>query len=188
VGGNVDNVDSIDGRRPVRRDWVDGVMDAWVRERPELDTAPAEIVSRLGRLSAFLDAELERLFHRYGLSRAGFDVLATLRRAGAPYRLPQKAVMTATLRTSGTTSFRIDRLENQGLVRREPDLVDRRGVFVTLTEEGLRLVDTVAPVHLANEDRLLAALAPAERGALVGLLRTLLVSFERAPSEHEAAP
>ena len=179
MGGNVDS-NSIGERRLVQRDWVDGVMNAWARERPELDTAPAEIVSRLGRLSAFLDAELERMFRRYGLSRAGFDVLATLRRAGAPYRLPQKAVMAATLRTSGTTSFRIDRLERQGLVRREPDLADRRGVFVTLTEEGLRLVDTVAPVHLANEDRLLAALSPAERATLVGLLRQLLLSVEAA--------
>jgi len=187
VGGNVDS-DRVGERRPIRRDWVDGVMDAWARERPELDTGPAEIVSRLGRLSAFLDAGLERTFRRYGLSRAGFDVLATLRRSGAPYRLPQKAVMAATLRTSGTTSFRIDRLESQGLVRREPDLVDRRGVFVTLTEEGLRLVDTVAPVHLANEDRLLAALSPTERAVLVGLLRTLLVSFESASPENEAVP
>jgi DNA-binding MarR family transcriptional regulator len=147
-----------------------------------------EIVGRLGRLCAFLDAELERTFRRYGLSRAGWDVLATLRRSGPPYRLPQKAVMASTLRSSGTTSFRIDRLERQGLVRREPDPADRRGVFVTLTEEGLRLVKTVAPVHLANEDRLLAALSPAERATLVGLLRTVLVGFESAPSEDGVIP
>ena len=174
------------GSATTSHDWVDRVIDDWARERPDLDTAPAAIVGRLGRLCAFLDAGLEREFRRHGLTRAGFDVLAALRRAGAPYRLPQKAVMGALMRTSGTTSFRIDRLERQGLVRREPDPADGRGVFVALTAAGLRLVDAVAPAHLANEDRLLAALGPAQRATLVGLLRTLLLSFESTPPDPEA--
>lgn len=169
------------GSGTARHDWVDRVIDDWGRERPDLDTTPAAIVGRLGRLCAFLDAGLEREFRRHGLTRAGFDVLAALRRAGAPYRLPQKALMGALMRTSGTTSFRIDRLQHQGLVRREPDPADRRGVFVALTGAGLRLVDAVAPAHLANEDRLLAALGPAERDTLVDLLRRLLLSFESVP-------
>lgn len=176
------------GFATANRDWVDRVIADWARERPDLDTAPAAIVGRLGRLCAFLDAGLEREFRRHGLTRAGFDVLAALRRAGAPYRLPQKAVMGALMRTSGTTSFRIDRLERQGLVRREPDPEDRRAVFVALTAAGLRLVDDVAPAHLANEDRLLAALGPAERDTLVGLLRTLLLSFESSPPVADARP
>ncbi len=86
--------------------------------------------------------------------------------------------MGALMRTSGTTSFRIDRLESQGLVRREPDPDDGRGVFVTLTKKGLRLVDAVAPAHLTNEEQLLGALSIAERATLVLLLRKLLLSFE----------
>lgn len=176
------------GSGKTRHDWVDRLIDDWARERPDLDTAPAAIVGRLGRLCAFLDAGLEREFRRHGLTRAGFDVLAALRRAGAPYRLPQKAVMGALMRSSGTTSFRIDRLERQGLVRREPDPEDRRGVFVALTSAGLRLVDAVAPAHLANEDRLLAALGPSERQTLVDLLRTLLLGFEAALADPNAPP
>jgi hypothetical protein len=63
---------------------------------------------------------------------------------------------------------------------------DRRGVFVILTEKGLRLIDTVAPVHLGNEDRLLAALSPTERATLARLQRTLLLSFEASTSDNEA--
>jgi NAD(P)-dependent dehydrogenase (short-subunit alcohol dehydrogenase family) len=63
---------------------------------------------------------------------------------------------------------------------------DRRGVFVILTEKGLRLIDTIAPVHLANEDRLLAALSPTERATLARLQRTLLLSFEASTSDNEA--
>ncbi len=160
------------------RDAVDRIIAAWAHERPELDTAPAAIVGRVGRLRWYFDAALERTFRRFNLTRAAFDVLAALRRSGRPYRLPQKVLMTALMRTSGTTSFRIDRLESQGLVRREPDPGDGRGVFVTLTKKGLRLVDAVAPAHLTNERRLVAALSNAERATLVTLLRKLLLSFE----------
>ncbi len=166
-------------------DAVDRIVAAWARERPELDTAPAEIVGRIGRLRWYLDGGLERTFRRFGLTRAAFDVLAALRRSGLPYRLPQKVLMGALMRTSGTTSFRIDRLESQGLVRREADPDDGRGVFVALTKKGLRLVDSAAPAHLANEAQLLAALSAEERVTLVTLLRKLLLSFE-APNPPSA--
>jgi DNA-binding MarR family transcriptional regulator len=89
------------------------------------------------------------------------------------------------LRTSGTTTFRITRLERRGLVQRLPDPEDHRGVIVALTEVGLELVDRVAPAHLANEERLLAALSPAEREELGALLRRVLLSFERSSTSGE---
>jgi DNA-binding MarR family transcriptional regulator len=122
---------------------------------------------------------MARTFDGFGLTRAGFDVLAALRRSGAPYRLPQKVLMGGLMRTSGTMSFRIDRLERAGLVRREPDPDDKRGVFVRLTAKGKRLVEAAAPVHLANEGRMLAALSPSDREQFIALLRKLLVSLER---------
>ncbi len=175
------NTDAIGQRRREQRDdgdHVDRVREAWAREWPELDTSSVAVIGRIGRLAAYLDVGLERAFRRYGLSRAGWDVLAALRRGGPPYRLPQKALMGELMRASGTVSFRVDRLERAGWVRREPDPTDGRNVFVALTEAGYRLVDDVAPAHLANEERLLAALAPAERATLADLLRTLLRGFE----------
>ena len=165
------------------QDHVDRVRAAWAHEWPELDTSSVAVVGRIGRLGAYLDVGLERAFRRYGLSRASWDVLAALRRAGSPYRLPQKILMGELLRASGTVSFRIDRLERAGWVRRELDPADGRNVVIALTEEGNRLVETVATVHLANERRLVAALSPEEQAVLATLLRTLLRSFE-AP--HEA--
>jgi len=169
-------------------DHVDRVREAWAREWPGLDTSPVAVVGRIGRLGVYLDAGLERTFRPYGLSRAGWDVLAALRRAGPPYRLPQKALMGELLRASGTVSFRIDRLERAGWVRREPDPADGRNVFVALTKAGHRIVDTVAPAHLANEEQLLAALSPAERATLAGLLHTLLHGFEPPAGDPTLGP
>jgi DNA-binding MarR family transcriptional regulator len=164
--------------RSHQRDQVDRIIAGWAREWPELDTSPAAIVGRVGRLVRHFDAGLTRTFKRFGLTRADFDVLAALRRSGAPYRLPQKALMNELMRQSGTTSFRVDRLERAGFVRRSPDPRDKRGAFVTLTHKGRGRFEAVAPVHLANENGMLGSLSRRERQTLISLLRRLLLSFE----------
>jgi DNA-binding MarR family transcriptional regulator len=160
------------------QDHVDRIRQEWARVRPDLDTAPVAVIGRLGRLMAFLQPELEATFAEFGLTRAGWDVLATLRRSGPPHRLSQRVLQDSLMRTSGTVSIRIDGLEAAGLVRREPDPADRRGVLVALTGRGRELADAVAPAHLANEELLLSGLSLAEREQLADLLRKLLLGFE----------
>ena len=164
-------------------DSVDRVLADWARERPDLDFTPVGVITRLGRLRGYLDAELATVFAQFGLTAADFRVIVTLRRGGTPYRMLQARLMEALGLTSGTVSVRLDRLERQGIVTREPGPASARGSVVQLTATGLALFDRVAPVHLANEDRLLAALSGDERLALAGLLRRLLASFETRTTE-----
>jgi DNA-binding MarR family transcriptional regulator len=158
-------------------DHVDFVLAQWATERPDLDMAPMGVVGRLLRLTRRIDGELERTFSTHGLDRPAFDVLATLRRAGSPHRLTPAQLMRASMVTSGAITQRLDRLERRGLVTRSPSEHDGRGVDVTLTAEGKRLIDAALPDHLANEQRLLAALTPAQRKALTDTLRRLLESL-----------
>jgi DNA-binding MarR family transcriptional regulator len=164
-------------------DSVDRVLADWARERPDLDFTPVGVITRLARLRVYLDAELAAVFAQFGLTAADFLVIVTLRRGGAPYRMPQARLMEALGLTSGTVSVRLDRLERQGIVTREPDPASARASLVHLTATGLALFDQVAPAHLANEDRLLAALSGDERLALADLLRRLLGSFEARTTE-----
>jgi DNA-binding MarR family transcriptional regulator len=168
-------------------DDVDRVLVDWAGQRPDLDFAPVGVVTRLSRVRTHLDAELARVFASFGLTSADFLVIVTLRRAGKPYRMPQARLMDALGLTSGTVSVRLDRLERNRIVAREPDPASARGSLVQLTDSGLELFDRVAPVHLANEDRLLSALSPAEREVLADLLRRLLSSFESATTDVAAS-
>lgn len=161
------------------RDSVDEILGAWALQRTELDFSPVGIVTRLERVRAYLDAALAEVFDGFGLTPADFVVVVALRRAGAPYRLPQTRLMTTLGLTSGTVSVRLARLETRGIVRREEVPDDRRVQAVRLTDEGLRLFDRIAPIHLTGEDRLLSALGPDERERLTCLLRTLLASYEQ---------
>src|SRR5215470_3966802 len=138
-------------------DHVDLVLAQWATERPDLDMAPMGIIGRLLRLSRVLDVELDRTFRQHGLDRPAFDVLATLRRAGRPNRLTPTELMRASMVTSGAITQRLGRV-----------------VHVALTDEGRALIDRALPDHLANEDRLLAALTKPQRKALADTLRRLL--------------
>jgi DNA-binding MarR family transcriptional regulator len=75
---------------------------------------------------------------------------------------------------------RIDRLVRKGLVRREPDPRDKRGVLVTLTGLGEERVDAALAGLLRRERMLLAALDDGERRHLADLMRILLAPFDAA--------
>ena len=154
-------------------DPVDELLEQWRRERPDIDASAMGVIGRISRLSRRVDAELAPTFRKYGIDGGGFDVLATLRRAGAPYSLTPGELTATGLITSSATAQRINRLESAGLISRSPNPEDGRGVLVTLTPEGLRVVDELLPQHVDNEERLLAVLSSEEREGLAVLLAKL---------------
>jgi DNA-binding MarR family transcriptional regulator len=162
----------------VARDAVDVITEQWTRERPELDRSPMAVIGRITRASALLQRELEHVFREQGLTGADFDVLATLRRSGAPYRLSPGELSRSTMVTTGGMTKRLDRLAARGLIRRESDPHDRRGLLASLTDEGRALIDRAVEDHLGNEERLLAGLSAETRTQLVELLRELLLSLD----------
>ena len=159
-------------------DEVDDLIAAWQAERPDLDVRPMQVLSRVSRLARHLDRERRSAFAAHDLESWEFDVLAALRRQGAPYELSPGALLRATLVTSGTMTNRIDRLEQAGLVRRRPDPQDKRGVLVTLTATGQARVDAALADLLAAEHALLAGLTDSSRHTLAGLLRVLLAPLD----------
>lgn len=158
-------------------DEVDRITAAWARERPDLDVSPLQVLSRVTRLARHLDLARRQAFAAHGLEGWEFDVLAALRRAGEPYSLSPGQLGAETLVTSGTMTNRIDRLADKGLVRREPDPGDRRGVRVVLTDAGRQRVDDAVFDLVAREHALLATLPGERQIELATLLRTLTREF-----------
>jgi DNA-binding MarR family transcriptional regulator len=160
-------------------DHVDRVVQQWAQVRPHLDTAPMALVARLGRAASYADARINEGLSAFGLTRPSWDVLASLRRSGEPYRLSPTTLYRGLMRTSGAMTHRLARLQRAGLIRRVADPGDNRSRLVELTPKGLALVDRIAPVHLENERRLLSPLDRNEQRELAALLKTLLGSLER---------
>ena len=159
------------------RDGVDRIIEQWRAARPDLDSSPIGIVGRVSRLARELEQRLEPVYKAHGLEPGWHDVLATLRRTGPPFQLRPTDLTEALMLTSSGTTKRLDRLEQAGLVAREPDPVDRRGTLITLTPDGRALIDSVTEAHLANERALLSGLDATEQAQLADLLRKLRVSL-----------
>ena len=160
----------------IPRDPVDAIIEQWAAVRPDLDTAAVEVFGRVFRIARAMGDRMEKEYERFGLSRGEFDVLATLRRADAPYTLSPRRLSAVLMLTTGGMTGRLDRLERAGLVRRSPDPHDRRALQVTLTDQGLRLTDAAAGAGLAVQAAALSALDGDEAARLAALLRPLLAA------------
>ena len=163
------------------RDEVDRLVEAWRRERPDLDVAPMQVLSRVTRLSRHLDRARRQTCAEHHLELWEFDVLTALRRSGPPYHLSPGQLIHETLVTSGTMTNRVDRLASRGFVTREPDPDDRRGVLVRLTQAGRHAVDAAMDGLLGRERDLLDGLPIAEQRRLAALLRTVMAPFDKQP-------
>lgn len=145
-------------------------MAQWARERPDLDVSPQGIIGRLHRLAERLRDELVSVYADFGLGEGDFDVMATLRRNGAPFELTPGELAAGTMVTSGAITKRVDRLVARGLVTRRVGEHDARGRVVALTDQGVHLIDRAFEAHMANEQRLVASLSDLERARLAHLL------------------
>lgn len=159
-------------------DHVDKIVAQWAKERPDLNTAPMALLGRLLRASARSSQATGKTFARFGLNAAAFDVLATLRRSGAPYRLSPGALMDMTMVTSGTMTNRIDQLVKAGLVERIKNPEDGRGFLVALTDKGFDLIDEAVTAHTETQARLASALPEKDQVALTALLKKFLAGLE----------
>ena len=159
-------------------DRVARIQEEWRRERPDLDVTPQGVIGRLHRLAAHLTDELVAVYRAHGLAEGDFDVLATLRRAGAPYERTAGELAEWTMITTGGMTKRLDRLESAGLVTRRADEKDSRSRVIALTARGREVIDAAFADHVANERRLLDLVPELDREPLETVLRAWLAHFE----------
>ncbi|MFI6523768.1 MarR family winged helix-turn-helix transcriptional regulator [Streptomyces uncialis] len=154
-------------------DEVDRIIAEWRRERPGLDADSIDVVGRITRCGVLVRNLSNRMYDRHSINQSIFDVLASLRRMGPPYRKTARELATSSLLTSGGMTMRLDRMERDGLIRRIRSAEDRRSVYAELTPAGFALIDRIIDDHLEREREMLRTLDPDERRQLAGLLKKL---------------
>lgn len=159
-------------------DHVARIQEEWRRERPDLDVAPQGVIGRLHRVAARLTDELTAVYAEHGLAEGDFDVLAALRRAGAPFERTPSELAEHTMITTGGMTKRLDRLERAGLLTRRTADGDGRGRVVALTSLGRETIDAAFTAHMENERRLLDELDPADSARMEAILTRWLARLE----------
>ncbi len=116
-----------------------------------------------------VEARLEDTFGEVGLSLARYGVLNELVRAESPLALSELAARLSCVRSNMTQL--VDRLEADGLVRREPDPDDRRSTRVVITPDGLARHGEGAERLRQVEASFDATIPEAERDVLLRVLK-----------------
>ncbi|HZE40653.1 MAG TPA: MarR family transcriptional regulator [Stackebrandtia sp.] len=163
----------------VERDQVDDIVAAWRTELPEAAGPQLGLGKRVHKLADLFNQALDPLLSEHGVTKVEYAVLATLRAAGAPYRLKPGALSKYLVITTGGISNVLIRLADNGLVTREPDPADRRSSWVQLTPRGVSLSETLAKGAAEAQGALIEPLSPAATQKLTDLLREALIILER---------
>lgn len=167
-------------------DAVDAILDQWRRERPDLDASPMGPIGRLRRCAVLMDQRLESCFAKFELSSWEFDMLATLRRAGAPHCLSPTELFSTLMVTSGTMTHRLKRLETRGFIERVQNEQDARSTLVQLTSTGLELINRAVEAHIENERQVLSVLPAEVLATLDAHLAALLHGLEKHAGQTES--
>ncbi|WP_394209396.1 MarR family winged helix-turn-helix transcriptional regulator [Enterovibrio calviensis] len=160
----------------MKTDHVDTILAQWKAQRPDLDCSPMGVIGRVGRAKQLMTIRVDGVFKQFDLSNIEFDILASLRRAGEAVT-PTELYQTLML-SSGAMSTRVDGLVKRGLIERQASEIDRRSCLVTLTTEGLVLIDKVVEAHVDNEREMLSSLDDNEQAQLAALLKKWLMANE----------
>ncbi|HEY4347629.1 MAG TPA: MarR family transcriptional regulator [Gaiellaceae bacterium] len=159
-------------------DHVDRKLVDLCGDLPDLDIDVEGIVERIQGLERRLRLTMEETLEGHGLSYGEWKVLCSLRRA--PARSSAPGDLSAKLElSSGAMTNRLDRLEDAGLVQRHRDGADRRGVRVELTGAGDKTWVESTNAQAIKEAVIAGALTKREQHQLNGLLRKLMLEFER---------
>ena len=162
----------------VERDWIDQIVERLSDLQPGIPADAYQVTGRISRIAARIAERQNEVFGRYGLNRGDVGVLSALRTASTPQGLSPTQLFRGLMLSSAGMTKRLDRLEQRGLVKRNPDPKDRRGVTIQLTESGRRMVTKAVAENTKNEVALLAGLNQRERRLLGDLLRKVLSRAE----------
>ena len=165
-------------KEPVR-DHVDSFLEAIRPALPDLDLEVEGIVDRISGLSRRLHRMMDETLSEFGLDSGDYKVMGALSQAGPPFRSTPGRLARRMELSSGAMTNRLDRLEAAGIVRRLPDPGDRRSVLVELTQQGIERYQKTVGVQAEKEVLVTSALSGREKAQLNGLLRKMMVEFER---------
>jgi DNA-binding MarR family transcriptional regulator len=167
-------------------DLVDHLMSEWAKECPDLDTGAMPVVGRFIMIGRALEARTNAALKPFDLNYSDFDVLATLRRSGAPYELTPKRLMSSVLLTSGAMTALLDRLKRRNLITRGTDPADGRVKTARLTITGRHVIDQAIVARFADAKVAASLVAGSNRSQLESILRDFVAKLNECAESPSA--
>ena len=131
----------------------------------------------INRAARAIETRLRVQVEGHGLSMTEFGVLEALLHKGD---LPIGELGSRVLRTSGSMTYVVDKLEGRGLLERRFCAHDRRVVYAALTAAGASLIQTVFAEHAALLAQIMNPLSPEEQQTATALLKRVGLHVQHA--------
>ncbi len=163
------------------KDWTDALLDRLAATRSRKEIEAYQVTARISRIALHIARHQEEVFGRFGLNRGEVGVLGALLLAGSGQQLSPTQLFQGLMLSSAGITSRLDRLERRGYVKRTRHPSDRRGVLVTLTNDGRKVLEQAVTADAAGEQELLSALTKEDRRALAVQLKKWLAGLEPTP-------
>ncbi len=163
------------------KDWTDALLDRLAATRSRKEIEAYQVTARISRIALHIARHQEEVFGRFGLNRGEVGVLGALLLAGSGQQLSPTQLFQGLMLSSAGITSRLDRLERRGYVKRARHPSDRRGVLVTLTDAGRKVLEQAVAADAGGEQELLSALTKEDRRALAVQLKKLLAGLEPTP-------
>ena len=127
----------------------------------------------LSRASKVIAEEAHKLIDTYGLNPTEFGVLELLYHRG---RQPIQKIGQKILLRSGSMTYVVNKLEERGLLTRDLCEEDKRVTYISITEEGVSLIESIFPKHAENIESLMSGLSAEEQDVAINIVRKLGLS------------
>jgi DNA-binding MarR family transcriptional regulator len=144
-------------------------LQAEIKKRRPFASPAEEAYLNLIRTYGVLEADFAQLFKQHGISEPKYNVLRILRGAGGD-GLPSLEIADRMITRVPDVTRIVDRLETQGMVKRERTAADLRVVLVSITRKGLDLLAKLDEPIRQTHCRQLQHLSKAELAELSRLL------------------
>jgi DNA-binding MarR family transcriptional regulator len=126
---------------------VSGKLAKEIRQTKPFQSREEEALLNLGRTWEFLQKRVADLMKEHGLTPTQYNMLRILRGAGADGVTCSQATERMLTPDPDITRL-LDRMETQGLIRRDRTPEDRRIVIARITDRGLELANHIdGPLH-----------------------------------------
>jgi DNA-binding MarR family transcriptional regulator len=144
-------------------------LQAELRQTKSFASLHAEAFLNVVRTSAQMQHALHLQLKPYGITETQYNSLRILRGAGSS-GLTCAAIAERLVSQDPDITRLVERLQRQGLVRRERGEKDRRVVLTKITAEGLNRLKEIDPVVNSTVNALLSHLSPSQLKTIINLL------------------
>ena len=122
------------------------------------------------RASNLLVDDLKKNLKNYPINATEFSVMEFL------YSKGEKSIQEIRdriLLASGSATYVVDSLEKKGYIMRNVSQKDKRVTYIRLTEEGMKLIDDIFPIHKKNTKRIFEKINDKELVILKEILKKI---------------